>query len=115
MDRRVSGLSSAKSAPLDTGTWDMTTQKIISYNWNIQNFSSWSPSAGECLESPVFPANDSPQWRLQVYLGDKEETKDLVLLNLWLVSSQSQKQDAQVKVAFVDSRGKMRTSVRRYG
>jgi hypothetical protein len=106
MDHRVSGLSSAKSAPLDTGTWDMTTQKIISYNWNIQNFSSWSPSAGECLESPVFPANDSLQWRLQIYLGEKEGA-DLVFLNLQLVSSQSQKPDAKVKLAFVDRRGQL--------
>ena len=105
---RVSGLSSAKSASLDTGTWDLTTRKIIYYNWSIKNFSSWSQSTSECLESPVFPANDSPQWRLQIYLGgDKEESKDFVFLNLRLVSSQSQEPDAKVKFAFVDCRGQM--------
>ena len=87
--------------------WELITKKLIHYTWIVKNCGSWIQGPSHCLESPVFPTNDSPQWQLQIYTsGDRNLSRDFIILNLQVVSSQTDP-EAEVKFAFVDAHGQM--------
>ena len=88
----------------------MVTKKNISYQWTINDFDSYHQrlTNGESIYSPTFPADDWPQWRLQVCTeSGRDETKDFVFLNLRVVSSKTPKVAPKVKFAFLNCQGAM--------